>query len=106
MLISCICLFSSEVASSCKLYIWDGEIEGHLPYVHPVITTESSTSSMNKLPCDCNCEVVMKDLTVILKDLGINKNEKLKKKLQHSRKKTNLFMVLLIVSWVFFFLGL
>ena len=57
---------------------------------------------MNKLPCDCNCEVVMKDLIVILKDLGINKNEKLKKKLQHSRKKTNLFMVLLIVSWVFF----
>jgi len=48
---------------------------------------------MNKLPCDCNCEVVMKDL-------GINKNEMLKKKLQHSRKKTNLFMVLLIVSWV------
>jgi len=84
------------------LYIWDDEIEGHPPYVRLVITAESSTSSMNKLPCDCNCEVVMKDLIVILKDLGINKNEKLKKKLQHSRKKTNLFMVLLIVSWVFF----
>lgn len=95
-------MFSSQTASSCKLYIWDDEIEGHPPYVRPVIAAESSTSSMNKLPCDCNCEVVMKELTVMLKDLGMKKNEKLKKKLQHSRKKTNLFMVLLIVSWVFF----
>jgi hypothetical protein len=86
------------------LYIWDDEIEGHPPYVRPVLAhaTEASSSSLKKLPCDCNCEEVKKDFILLMKDMGINKNEKLKKKLQQSRKKSNLFMILLILSWVFF----
>jgi hypothetical protein len=86
------------------LYIWDDEIEGHPPYVRPVPVqaTEASSSSLKKLPCDCNCEEVMKDFTMLMKEMGIKKNEKLKKKLEQSRKKSNLFMILLILSWVFF----
>jgi hypothetical protein len=86
------------------LFIWDDEIEGHPPYVRPEVVrrAEASPSNVTKLPCDCNCEEMLKDITGIMKEFGINKNEKLKKKLQYSRKKANLLMVLLVVSWAMF----
>lgn len=86
------------------MFIWDDEIDGHPPYVRPGVVrrVEASPSNVTKLRCDCNCEEMLKDITGIMKEFGVNKNEKLKKKLQYSRKKANLFMVLLVVSCLWF----
>jgi len=44
-----------------------------------------------KLPCDCNCKELVKNINDIVKDYGFTKNENLKKKLEYSRNKANFF---------------
>lgn len=76
--------------SSCKLFIWDNELE-----------RDASNESKNSF--GCTCTKVMHELGCIIKYLEAKKKEMMKLKLENERKKANSFKVLLILSWCMFF---
>ncbi|KAI5437128.1 hypothetical protein KIW84_023302 [Lathyrus oleraceus] len=71
---------NSGVVSSCKVFIWDDELEGHPPYVRKI-------SSKPRTPVVCNCSEVVKDLANIMKESESRKNEELEMKLDIERNK-------------------
>lgn len=61
--------------SSCKLFIWDDELECN-------ISIESIHSG------GCNCSEVVNNSGCIIKDIEAGRKEKMKMKLENERKKS------------------
>jgi hypothetical protein len=84
--------FQLHGVRSCNLFTWDDEIEGHPPYVRPraheprnVLNHNSEETSGSTNPSICNCSNLLTKVVKILKEIEVNKDEKMKLKLKMAK---------------------
>jgi hypothetical protein len=83
-----------QAIKSCKLFVWDDEIEGHPPYIRD---TRRQTINSNNAPtqsgkeCCCKCSELLLEISTIVKELQCKQGEKMKIKLLKERKTSKIF---------------
>ncbi|KAK2410089.1 hypothetical protein QL285_045479 [Trifolium repens] len=95
---------------SCDLFTWDGEIEGHPPYVRPtqhvprnIVNRNSEETSCGANRSNCKCSNVLTQVEKILQEIEVNKHEKMKLKLHNAKKTLKMYRNLLFLSWMVVF---
>jgi hypothetical protein len=104
------CWFQLHGVRSCDMFTWDDEIEGHPPYVRPtehvprnIVNRNSEETSCGANRSNCKCSNVLTQVEKILKEIEVNKHEKMKLKLHNAKKTLKMYRNLLFLSWMVVF---